>query len=107
MKKLITSLLREGLSSKKQYIGQCDTLRRKCTGNEEFWHSMMKNKRKISFKQFINSVNFQQMLDDDETPEQYINNAVMSDNETAAYVSNWGDQEAMFLQTAGFEFIFV
>lgn len=107
MKKLIKKLLNEGLQTKKQYIGQCDTLRRKCDNNEEFWHSMMKNKKKISFKNFINRVDFNQILDNDETPEQYIKDALMTDNETAAYISNWGDKEAMFLQTAGFEFIFV
>lgn len=107
MKSLIKNLLKEGLAIKKQYIGQCDLLRRKCDSNEEYWHDMMKNKKRIFFSDFINKVDMQQMLDEDETPEQYIKDAVRSDFETAAYVSNWGNKECMFLQTAGFEFIFV
>lgn len=100
------ALIREGLV-KKQYIGQCDLLRRKCDSNEEYWHNMMKNKERILFSDFINKVDMTQMIDADETPEQYIKDAVKSDFETAAYTSNWGNKECMFLQTAGFEFIFV
>jgi hypothetical protein len=107
MKKLIKRLLNENLLGKKQYIGQCDLLRRKCDSNEEYWHDMMKNKEKILFSDFINKVDMTQMIDADETPEQFIKDAVRSDFETSAYVSNWGDKECMFLQTAGFEFIFV
>lgn len=107
MKMLVKKLLREALLGKKQYIGQCDTLRRTCDQNEAFWHEMMKNKQKISFKTFLKNVDFQKLLDDGETAESYIKDALRTDSETAAYVSNWGDKEAMFLQTAGFEFIFV
>ena len=107
MKTLIKRLLKENLLGKKQYIGQCDLLRHKCSGNEDNWHDMMKNKKQISFSEFINSVDMQKMLDDGETPEQYIKDALRSDSETLAYISNWGDKEAMFIQTAGFEFIFV
>jgi len=94
-------------NTKKPYLGQCDLVRRKCDTNEEYWHDMMANRREISFEDFIRSVDIQSMLDDDETPEGYIQDAVRQDPETAAYISNWGDREAMFLQVAGFEFIFV
>lgn len=106
MKKLIKQLLKESLH-KKQYLGQCDLLRHKCTENEEFWYDMMKNKHKISFNDFISNVDMSRMLDDDENPIQYIKDAIRQDPETAAYTSNWGNKPAMFLQVAGFEFIFI
>ena len=97
----------ENIRPIKQYIGKCDTLRRKCNSNEEYWHDMMKNRKKIPFGGFINSVNMQQILDADENPKDYITHSLKEDPETSAYISNWGDKECMFLQTAGFEFIFV
>ncbi len=97
----------ENLRLIKQYIGQCDLLRRKCDSNEEYWHNMMKNRKKITLGSFINSVNMQQILDTDENPKDYITYSLRKDPETSAYISNWGDKECMFLQTAGFEFIFV
>ena len=104
MSELIKKLLNESL---KQYLGQCDRLRMINSDNEEYWHQMMANKRKIPFKTFINSVDMSAILEDDETPEQYLKDSLRSDPETATYVSNWGGKPAMFLQTAGFEFIFV
>lgn len=101
-----TSLIEEILR-KKQYIGQCDTLRRACEENEEYWHLMMKNKRKISNNVFINRVDMSPILDDGEKPEQFIGDAMRQDPEGGAYESNWGDKHCMFFQTAGFEFIFV
>lgn len=91
----------------KQYIGQCDTLRRESTCNEEYWHDMMKNKVKISFDDFIKNVNFDKLLDNGESIKDYIDNAIKTDADTAAYTSNWGDKDCIFLQTAGFEFIFI
>lgn len=102
--------LKEGIdiNTKKQYIGQCDLLRRKCTDNEEYWQAMMKNRKKISFEDFLASVDMRPMLDDeDEDPIQYIKDSIRQDPETAAYSSVWGNKPAMFLQVAGFEFIFV
>jgi len=106
MKSRIRVALRESLT-KKPYLGQCDIVRGKCDANEGHWHDMMKNRKQIPFDTFINSVDFHKILDDDENPQGYINDAVRQDPETATYISNWGDREAMFLQVAGFEFIFV
>jgi len=106
MKSFIKQLLKEGLD-KKQYLGQCDSLRRKCTDNEAYWGDMMKNKSKISFNDFIHGVNMSNMLDSDETPKEYIKDSIKNDPTTAAYISKWGDKDCMFLQTAGFEFIFI
>ena len=67
----------------------------------------MNNKKQISFDEFIKSVDMLKMLDDDENPSDYIKDALRQDSSSAAYISNWGDEECMFFQTAGFEFIFV
>ena len=101
------ALLSESLGSKKSYIGQCDRLRRNCETNEGYWQEMMTNKKVIPFETFIQSVDMTPMLDEDETPEGFIQDSLAQDPETASYVSNWGDKQAMFLQVAGFEFIFV
>lgn len=104
---LIKQLLREGLGYKKQYLGQCDLLRHASPKNEVKWHKMMNNKKTIPFNTLLNTVEMQSMLDDDEEPSQYIKDALREDPETSAYISNWGNKECMFLQTAGFEFIFI
>ena len=93
--------------NKKQYIGQCDTLRKMGEQNESYWQTMMSNKQKITFEEFMNGVDMNKLLDDDENPIDFIKDSVNSDSTTTAYVSNWGDKETYFLQTAGFEFIFV
>jgi hypothetical protein len=92
---------------KKQYIGQCDTLRRGNEQNEDYWQQMMSNKQKINFNRFIDGVDMNRLLEDDETPKGYIKDLIRGDPSTSAYVSNWGDKETYFIQTAGFEFIFV
>lgn len=107
MKSLIKRLLRESLQPKKQYLGQCDLLRFKGTENEDKWQDMMRNRKKIPLKSFLNNVEISQMLDDDEDPIQFLKDASMEDPDLASYVSNWGDKEAMFLQYGGFEFIFM
>lgn len=106
MKDLIKNLLKEGLN-KKRYIGQCDILRRKSKENEQYWEEMMKNRKKIPFKTFLSNVEISAILDDDENPKKYLRDSINTDSKTAAYLSNWGPSEAMFLQSAGFEFIFV
>jgi len=51
-------------------------------------------------------VDFSKILDDDETPEEWLKNALRSDPESGAYKSNWGNELTLLFQTAGFEFIF-
>ena len=68
---------------------------------------MMESRTRISPQQFINNVDMLPILDEDETPEQYINDAIKQDSDSGCYISNWGDKPCMFFQTAGFEFIFV
>jgi hypothetical protein len=68
---------------------------------------MMKNKKKISFNTFLKNVDMSQILDDDEAPKNFIEDALRQDSESMTYISKWGNKECMFFQTAGFEFIFV
>lgn len=68
---------------------------------------MMANKKEIPTKVFINSVDMSPILDEDETAEDFIEYNHLTDDTSAAYVSNWGDKEVMFFQTDGFEYIFV
>ena len=68
---------------------------------------MKSNKKRISFEKFIQNVNIDQILDEDENPIEYLNNLVKEDPDTATYVSNWRKDDAMFLQSGGFEFIFI
>lgn len=100
-------LMLESATKLKKYIGQCDNLRKQCHDNEQMWHDMMANKVKISFEKFIKNVDMTPILDKGETPMSYIDYSMKSDPDTAVYLSKWGEDEAMFLQTAGFEFIFV
>ena len=67
----------------------------------------MNNKKPISVEYFIGHVDLSPILDEDETPEDFINTAMISDPDTGTYESNWGNQKCLFFQTAGFEFIFV
>ena len=92
---------------KKSYIGQCNTLRRMSDENEQKWHDMMKDKKEISFTKFIKNVDGNNFLDDGENMKTYIKVSTLEDDSTKTYISHWGDAECMFLQTCGFEFIFI
>lgn len=89
------------------YIGQCDQLRRGNADNEAKWHAMMERRAEVTFPSFVRNVDMSPLLDEGDTPESYIALASLSDPSTAAYRSWWGTQRCWFLQTAGFEFIFV
>ena len=80
-------------------------------GGETLWQQMMQNRQPISEQEFLSAVDMSDMLDPDETPEQFLANSYGSDpQETAFYKSHWDHQgqieDVMFLQTHGFEFIF-
>lgn len=89
------------------YAGQCDKLRRNNPTNEAKWQAMMAQAQRVPFATFVQHVEMSPLLDDGETPESYIAAASLTDPSTAAYRSSWGDRRCWFLQTAGFEFIFV
>lgn len=90
-----------------EYLGQCDLLRRKGLLNEAKWQEMMAKKQPISFKAFTSHVDMSPMLDEDDTPKNWLAEHLRSDPTTKAYRSWWGDVRCWFIQTAGFEFIFL
>lgn len=92
------------LFSKKEkmaYCKSCDRFRRTEEG-EKFWQEMMASRKEISEKSFLSRVDVSGLLDPGETWNDYIENARMQDD-VKFYESKNG---AIFLQTAGFEFIF-
>lgn len=85
-----------------QYLGQCDALRRK-PGGEQNWKEMMRLREPATKAEFKRSVELHMILDPKETLEQFV-----ADDPTAAFFrSVWGDKPCYFMQTAGFEFIWV
>ena len=88
------------------YLGQCDKLRKNGGSFERAWHKMIKEKKQVK-NTILNNVDFSGLLDDDETFIEYFNNALREDSSTALYKSVWGFTDCYFLQTCGFEFIFV
>ncbi len=88
-------------TSKMHYLGQCDQLRKRSEENEAYWHRMMDGAEPIDIKRFKRLTEYNAILDDDETLEQFIE----SDLDAGFYLSTWGDRPAAFLQVAGFEFI--
>lgn len=89
------------------YLGQCDRVRRASAENEQKWHTMMGVSEKVPVSTFLKQVDFTPLLEDDETAQRYIAHAAKQDASTATYRSWWGGKRCWFLQTAGFEFIFV
>lgn len=83
------------------FKGVCDKVRKTPEG-EDFWQEMMKNKEEVSEDEFIQHVNPVEILDADETWEQYIENARMQDPDLKFYKAPDG---IYFFQTVGFEFI--
>jgi len=90
-----------------KYIGQCDLLRRKGASNEQKWHAMMSCAEPVSFKTFLAHVDMTPMLDEDDTSSNWITEHRRSDPSTQAYRSWWGTERCWFIQTAGYEFIFL
>lgn len=87
------------------FLGSCDRLR--LAGNEGKWQKMMRLAQPISMEQFRIMCDVAQILDEDETLEDYVEAHFDADPDSGFYKSFWGNQPCMFLQTHGFEFIFV
>jgi hypothetical protein len=90
-----------------RYIGQCSSVRRRGAADEALYHAMIAAARPVSVAEFLRHVDFTPLLDDEETPREFIRGAKRSDPETGTYESLWGDRRCWYLYTAGFEFIFV
>lgn len=79
------------------FKGVCDRIRQK-PGGEEFWQEMMKHKEEISEEEFLKHVDPIEVLDEDETWEEF-----KSGHEEIKYYKSIND--TYFFQSAGFEFI--
>jgi hypothetical protein len=90
-----------------KYKGQCDRVRRQSAMDEQRWQDMMAAAERVSMSAFLRSVDISPLLDEDETAREWVRNARRSDPDTDFYQSWWGDRPCWFIQSAGFEFIFV
>lgn len=106
------------MENKKQYIGSCEQLRiKRADGsftkyykpeNEELWHQMIVNAKQIDTDTFVNSVEITTDLrDEDETPLEWVQYIMADDPTSGVYVSTWDGKEVMYLQSGGFEWIFM
>lgn len=83
------------------FFDQCDRFRR-CIGGEADWQEMMRRKKRISQSEFERFVDPSDMLDADETLDDW----VATSGGTEFFRSAIGDETVYFMQAAGFEFIF-
>jgi hypothetical protein len=70
---------------------------------------MIKNKSELNVEEFKKDLDAGQLLDDDETIDDFLN-YLSSNDDIKFYNSKWGDKECKFIQTSGtngFEYIFV
>lgn len=84
------------------FLGPCDRVRRRSAENEAKWHRMMAAAKPVSRAEFLKRVDLTRALDEDETPEQFTDHA-----DVKFMRSVWGTKPAYFMQTHGFEYIFV
>jgi len=80
----------------------CERLRQTEEG-EKFWQDMMKHKVKIPEKRFLKNVNIRKVLDEDESWNDYKNDAEREGDPIKFYKSG----KTYFFQRAGFEFIWI
>ena len=94
--------------AKATYLGQCDKLR--VTEKGEYnWQQMVNlaNKKQVSTLMFPTICDITPLLAEEETPTDFIANLVQEDPDTVCYKSFWGHQICYYLQSSGFEFIFI
>lgn len=92
-----------GGTNKYARMMSCDRLRRTEEG-EDFWQEMMNTRKKVSEREFLRKVDISDVLDKDETWEEYSENASRQGDPIKFYKSKDG---TYFFQTAGFEFIWL
>jgi len=84
-----------------KYLGQCDRLRLR--GHEALWSEMIRQKVPVCMEHFEQQCDLSSILDEDESLSDFI----AGDPTSEFYASFWGAQKCLFIQTHGFEFIFV
>lgn len=81
---------------------QCDRFRR--AGGEADWQEMMSNAKPVSLAAFESQSDCELMLDEGETLAEFLEGS--SDPDAGCYVSEIRGHRVLFVQSAGFEFIF-
>ena len=90
---------RDYIDRTKHFIGVCDRIRQK-EGGEDFWQNMMKHKEEISEEEFLKYVDPIEVLDLDETWEDF---KMGHSDDSMKYFKSINN--TYFFQTSGFEFI--
>lgn len=107
MKRRLTTTASEAcVTHKFTYLGQCDSLRHGSPANDLCWRQMMAVARPISFERFTSQADLSALLDEGESSRTWLADLRRADESAQAFASRWGDRPAVFLQTAGFEFVF-
>ena len=83
-------------TEQKHFIGVCDKIRHG-GDKEDWWHYMMDDKEEISEDDFLEHVNPEAILDEDETWEDY--KGGLSDD-----INFYKTDDVYFFQTMGFEY---
>jgi len=86
-------------NEKASWLGSCINFRRKSPENEKIWQNIMAIKKKISEKEFLKNVTIEDLLDHNETWEDW--KETNSDDHINLYKS--GDY--YFIQNKGFEYL--
>jgi len=85
-----------------EFINVCDRFRQTKEG-EDTWQRMMDTKVEINEAEFLKKCDVSRILDEDETWQDYKDNARYQGDPIKFYRTEIG---LYFFQTAGFEFIF-
>lgn len=94
----------DGLPNEKYtYLEQCDRFRLFYEGGEHAWERMMKFRIPVEREVFMEIVDVSTFLDDSDEVAYY----EMQDPDTKFFVSILGEHLCVFVQSCGFEFIFV
>lgn len=91
---------------KYEYYGICNVLRNSST-REIFFQEMLKEKKQVSIKNFKANVNLKPFIEEGESIDSYIQDRFKEDPNTKFYKSKWNTSTCYFIQTCGFEYIFI
>lgn len=90
---------------KYEYFNQCDKWRIEHEHGESNWQQMMANRVTMTGEQFGKVVDYDTFFDPDDS-EDNIENYMMEDENSNFYRSKINNENVIFFQVSGFEFIF-
>ena len=68
---------------------------------------MIKNHQKVSSEELKENCDLRPIMDEGETPDDFLDGFIAADPESYFAKSNWGSQDCYYIMTSGFEFIFI